>query len=66
MLDGEKSVAKSAAEQRAMFTGNPLALIGLDTLWAVGYKDGYDTEPFIFIDFTGAKCLSYIPNPDLL
>ncbi len=57
---------KSAAEQEAILAQNPLVLIGLDTLMALGYDDGYATELFTLTDFFGDDCACYTPNPDLL
>src|ERR1035437_6830183 len=57
---------KSAAEQRAILAQNPLALIGLDTLMALGCEDGYEAEPIVSKDLFGDDCACYTPNPDLL
>jgi len=64
MLD--RDIGKSTAERRAILAQNPLALMGLDTLWELGYGEGYDTEPLSSIDHFKAECYSYTPTVNLL
>ncbi len=62
----DRDTGKSVAEQKAILAQNPLVLIGLDTLMALGYAHGYETEPLVLKDLFGDDCACYTPNPDLL
>lgn len=62
----DRDNGRSTAEQKAILAQNPLVLVELDTLLALGYQYGYEAEPIVAKDLFGDDCACYTPDPNLL